>query len=176
MPEVRCARTVDRPLPQIWGFVQDFDNWAPMLRGYMKHEVESDTDSIWTLKGEAGALSRTVNLRVHITEYGEERVSFELTGLDEAVNGGGSFDFRPVGEAPLPPPRTWWQKIMDWFTGRKPALPGPPGSAQITFDFKIEAQGPMGPMVNAMLAPWTEQVAEELLESIATKLEAQEAA
>lgn len=175
MPEVRAIRTVDRPLSVIWAFVQDFDNWAPLLTGYQKHVVESDTDSIWTLKGDAGALSRTVNLRVHITEYGEERVAFELTGLDEAVNGSGAFDMRPHGEAPPPLPRTWWQRFTDWLFGRKAQIAAP-GAAQITFDFRIDAQGPMAPMINAMLAPWTQQVADDLLESIAGELSEREAA
>ena len=175
MPEVRAIRTVDRPLSEIWSYVQDFDNWAPMLRGYQKHEVVDETDSIWTLRGDAGALSRTVNLKVHITEYGQERVAFELEGLDEAVEGSGAFDMRPHGEAPPPRPRTWWQRFTDWLFGRKPQLAAP-GAAQITFDFRIEAQGPMAPMINAMLAPWTQQVADDLLESIASELAAKEAA
>lgn len=169
MPDVTAVREVDRSLDAIWDFVQDFGNWAPLLRGYVKHEVQSESDSIWTLKGEAGPLSREVNLAVHITEYTPEKVAFTLKGLDEAVEGGGAFVMQPSGEAPVAKPRSWWQRLVDWITGAKePELAR--GSARITFQFVIEAQGPMGPMINAMLGPWAEEVAEELLQSIGDQL------
>lgn len=169
MPVVTAVREVDRSLADIWEFVQDFSNWAPLLRGYVKHEVRSETDSVWTLKGEAGPLSREVNLEVHITEYTPERVAFTLKGQNEAVGGGGAFIMEPSGEAPVARPRSWWQRFVDWLTGApEPALAR--GSAQVTFEFTIEAQGPMGPMINAMLGPWAGEVADELLVSIGDAL------
>jgi hypothetical protein len=175
MPVVTAVREVDRSLADIWEFVQDFSNWAPLLRGYVKHEVQSETDSVWTLKGEAGPLSREVNLAVHITEYTPERVAFTLKGRDEAVEGGGAFIMEPSGEAPVARPRSWWQRFVDWLTGAKePELAR--GSARVTFEFTIEAQGPMGPMINAMLGPWAGEVAEELLVSIGDALKVEAAA
>src|SRR5215813_438273 len=76
---------------QVWEFVRDMNNWAPFLTGYQSHVIESETDSIWTLKGDVGVLSRTVRLKAHVTEWsGPERVSFTLLGLDEVVEGGGT--------------------------------------------------------------------------------------
>jgi len=169
MPVVTAVRQVDRTLDDIWTYVQDFSNWAPLLRGYVQHEVQSDTDSVWTLKGEAGPLSRQVNLQVHITEYTPERVAFTLKGLDEAVEGGGAFTMESSGEAPVARPRSWWQRFVDWLTGAKEP-PAARGSSTVTFEFTIEAQGPMGPMINAMLGPWAGEVAEELLDSIGQAL------
>ncbi len=169
MPEVTAVRNVERPLAEIWEFVQDFGNWAPLLRGYVGHEVQSDTDSVWTLKGDAGPLSRRVQLAVHITEFQPERVAFTLKGLDEAVEGSGAFTMAE-SSAPLAQPRSWWQRLVDWVMGRK--APELVGSARITFDFRIDAQGPMGPMINAMLGPWAEHVAEDLLARIAEELAA----
>ena len=38
------------------------DHWAPFLTGYQKHEKQSETESVWTLKGDVGVLARTLAL------------------------------------------------------------------------------------------------------------------
>src|SRR5437773_942796 len=91
MPEVEYQTIIRRPRDAVWDFVKDMNNWAPFLTGYQKHEILSDTDSIWTLKGDVGVLSRTVQLQAHVTEWsGPGRVAFTLTGLNEPVQGGGT--------------------------------------------------------------------------------------
>ena len=91
MPEVTYTTRLGLPVNTVWEFVRDMNNWAPFLTGYQGHEALSDTDSIWTLKGDVGVLARTVRLKAHVTEWnGPERVSFTLTGLNEPVEGGGS--------------------------------------------------------------------------------------
>ena len=45
------------------------------------------------------------------------------------------------------------------------------GGTGVSFTFSIEAQGPMAPMINAMLAPYAQQVAEKLLDTVAEHLE-----
>src|SRR5262249_61078339 len=89
MPEVEYTTTMSLPPDAIWAFVKDMNNWAPFLTGYQRHEIQSDTDSVWWLKGDVGILSRTVQLQAHVTEWrGPERVAFTLTGLNEQVEGG----------------------------------------------------------------------------------------
>ena len=91
MPEVEYVTTLPLGREPVWEFVKDMNNWAPFLTGYQKHQIIDETDSIWTLKGDVGILSRVVEFRAHITEWsGPERVSFTLTGLNEAVEGGGT--------------------------------------------------------------------------------------
>ena len=99
MPEASYTTTAKVPVETIWDYVQEMDNWAPFLRGYQGHEKESERDSVWTLKGDLGVMSRTLKFRVHITEWaGPSRVAFDLTGLNEQMNGGGSFVMEPFEE------------------------------------------------------------------------------
>src|SRR5271155_2055240 len=71
------------------------NNWAPFLTGYQQHEILSETDSIWTLKGDVGVLARVVRLKAHVTDWsGPDRVAFTLTGLNEPVEGGGELLMR----------------------------------------------------------------------------------
>src|ERR1700683_2725317 len=77
------------------------NNWAPFLTGYQTHEVLSETDSIWTLKGDVGVLARVVKLKAHVAEgNGQERVWSALTGLNEQVDGDGTLEMGAAIEAP----------------------------------------------------------------------------
>jgi carbon monoxide dehydrogenase subunit G len=77
--ETEYSTTSRLPVSAIWDFVKEMDNWAPFLTGYQAHEKQSETDSLWTLKGDVGVLARLVKFKVHITEWnGPERVSFDL--------------------------------------------------------------------------------------------------
>src|SRR5688500_14980954 len=123
MPEVEYSTTMSLSRPVIWDFVKDMNNWAPFLTGYQTHEIIDETDSIWTLKGDVGILSRQVKLKAHITAWiDEERVEFTLTGLNEKVDGGGVLVMSDVeGSAPPPPaPKKRWfgRRLVDWFFRR----------------------------------------------------------
>ena len=110
MAETEYSTTTKLPVETVWAFVSEMDLWAPMLTGYQGHEKQSQTDSLWTLKGDLGILQRTVQFRVHVTDWsGPERVAFELEGVNEALEGEGEFrlaaaDSPPDVAAPQPGP------------------------------------------------------------------------
>jgi len=192
MPEVTYRTTMSLPVTEVWDFVKDMNNWAPFLTGYQKHEILSDTDSIWTLKGDVGVLSRVVQLKAHVTEWsGPERVSFTLTGLNESVEGGGTLEMSPhVGEAPAAPKLGFLQRLLQGFArflmrllhGKGPLRPALTGAtlngegSLLTFTLRMEAGGATGPLVNAMLAPALAPAAEDLANKIAAHLERQHSA
>jgi carbon monoxide dehydrogenase subunit G len=68
MPEVEHTHTVQRPVDIIWEFIKDMSNWATFFPGYQKHEMLSDTDSVWWLSGDLGILTRVIQFQIHITE------------------------------------------------------------------------------------------------------------
>lgn len=188
MPEVEYTTTVARPREQIWEFVKDMNNWAPFLTGYQRHEIVDERDSIWTLKGDVGVLARVVKLRAHITEWnGPERVEFTLTGINEQVDGGGELVMQPyTGEAlalPPPPKKSWFRRLLEAFARMlfrrvhgpavARALPAKADgeSSRLSFKLRMDAGGPTGPLVNAMLAPALLPAAEDLANKIAAHLE-----
>lgn len=185
MPEVEYMTTMKLAPEQVWEFVRDLNNWAPLLTGYQRHEIESETDSIWTLKGDVGVLSRTVRLKAHVTEWnGPERVAFTLTGLDEVVEGGGTLSIArpPATPAPTAKRPGLWRRMVDglfrWLfrrmhgPGVKRLQPAHADAAsQLTFKLRMDAGGPSGPLVNAMLAPALMPAAEDLANKIAAHLE-----
>ena len=185
MPEAEHSTTARLPVPVIWGYVRDMDNWAPFLRGYQSHEKQSDTDSIWVLKGDVGMMTRTVKFHVHIDEWGEpSRVRFTLKGLNEPMQGGGEFLLEPYEDAaaaPAPAPKLgFFARLMRWlyrlFAGRteraEDANAGPgAGMSRLSFKLRVTPGGPMGPMVDALMKPLMLPVAEELADRIMAELE-----
>ena len=190
MPEVTYTTKMDVPVERVWAFVGDMNNWAPMLTGYQAHEIKDERRSVWTLRGDVGILSRTVRLDVNITEWaGPERVSFTLKGLNEAVEGDGTFEMCPAAEATasLPvsvgPPRGVFRRFLDWlfralFRKTQGEIAAPPERARtagpgsvLTFRLRMDAGGPTAPLVNAMLEPALQPATEHLANQIAAHLQ-----
>jgi carbon monoxide dehydrogenase subunit G len=193
MPEVEYTTTLSLPRETVWSFVKDMNNWAPFLTGYQRHEILSDTDSIWTLKGDVGVLARVVKLKAHVTDWsGPDRVAFTLTGLNEPVEGGGELVMRAGAVLPSVTAvvkRSFGRRILDrlarflyrLLNGRAPARTtarplGDGEGSRLTFTLRMEAGGPTGPLVNAMLAPALGPAAEDLANRIAAHLEKAHAA
>jgi carbon monoxide dehydrogenase subunit G len=194
VPEVEYTTTLSLPRETVWDFVKDMNNWAPFLTGYQRHEILSEADSIWTLKGDVGVLARIVKLKAHVTEWnGPDRVAFTLTGLNEQVEGGGELVMRQATAEAAPKAlatRSLWRRFLDGFArflfrlvnGKGPARAAPaiaraPGTGSLlTFTLRMDAGGPTGPLVNAMLAPALLPAAEDLANKIAAHLEKTHAA
>jgi len=137
--EARYTTSTRVPAGQVWDFVQDMDHWARFVMGYQAHQKNSDTESVWTLKGDLGVMSRTLTFEVLITEWnGPSQVRFTLRGVNEPMSGGGAFTIEPAaaeasvagaGEivaagatapAPAPAPRKgllmrWLEALARWF-------------------------------------------------------------
>lgn len=191
MPEVSYTTVVRAPRQDVWDFVKDMGNWAPLITGYQDHEVINELDSMWTLKGDVGVLSRKVRFRVHITEWTEPtRVAFTMTGETEQIRGEGIFELSPVGGdvAGMPSEpvrRTLLDRFLRWLyrmfnpdsshrqvpmAASGPAAPG----SQLGFRLKLVSEGMVGPVVDAMIEPLLRPAAEDLANKIADRLEAAE--
>ncbi len=141
MQPVKYDKTVEIPLAVMWDFVKDFDNWAPMLKGYQAHETVNDRESIWTVRGEFGPFSRLTKFHITITEWVEpERVAFELRGMNEPVTGYGFVDLLVPGDGKV--------------------------QTTISSEMGFNAGGALGPLINRLVKPWVSTVAEELVENL----------
>lgn len=90
---------VDVPIRNVWSFVSDMNNLAPLIPGYVEHEIYSSTRSVWEAKGEVGFIEKTVRMQLDITDYKEpELISFTLKGLSENFFGDGYFKAKKIHE------------------------------------------------------------------------------
>lgn len=193
MAEAEYTTTARLPLETIWDFVKEMDNWAPFVAGYQSHVKLSEDDSTWVLKGDVGVLARTVEFAVHVDEWaGPERVQFSLKGVNEPMEGGGTFLLSPHEEADpaapgaiAVPARDGWltrlfTALARFFYGlvhgraerAKSADAGPgAGMSRLVFRLRVDPGGPMAPMVNAMMKPMMMPAAEGLANQIMATLE-----
>jgi carbon monoxide dehydrogenase subunit G len=195
MAEAEYATTARLPREVIWDFVSDMDNFAPFFMGYQEHQQESETESVWLLKGDLGAMTRMLKFRVTIQEWnGPERVRFSLVGLNEQMSGEGSFEMTPyenAGDAaallPAAPRkknpiaraleaifRFFFQLIRGRPQRAESADAGPAaGTTRILFRLKVDPGGPMAPMINAMIKPLMPSFAEDFAGKLVGHLEAE---
>ena len=124
MPEIRRETVIPLSLGQVWEFIADMNEWAHDLPGYCTHEMKSETESIWRLRGDVGILSREIDLQVIITEWVDQTgVKFTLKGVYEPVEGRGQ-----VGITAVDPTQT-----------------------KLIIEMELKATGLMGPIINALL-------------------------
>ena len=194
MAEVEYSTTAKLPIGSIWDFVREMDHWAPWVAGYQSHTKQSETESVWILKGDVGVLARTVKFQVTITEWaGPERVSFALRGLNEPMQGSGAFVMETCDKG-APPTLTaphegllarlltaiarFFYRLRFGRAERAPAsVDAGAASAEtrLTFRLRVDPGGPMAPMINALMKPLLVPAAEDLANRILAHLEAQQA-
>lgn len=137
MQKVDYNTAVEIPLEVMWDFIKDFGNWAPMVKGYQTHDMLSENESVWTIRGEFGPFSRITKFNTKITEWVDrERVAFEMKGLNEPVSGYG---------------------VVRLAAGTADS------GSQIFAEIGFDAGGALGPLVNRLVKPWVCTVAEELV-------------
>ncbi|WP_409301019.1 CoxG family protein [Peribacillus sp. SCS-155] len=92
MPQGEHTVVVGAPIHKVWEFVAEMDKWAPLVPGYITHEILSDSRSNWIFTGDLGIMKKKIKLQVDITEWLEpEKVTFNLTGLNDNFSGSGFF-------------------------------------------------------------------------------------
>ena len=189
MAEAEFTTTTPLPIGRIWDFVADMDHWARFVTGYQSHEKRSETESLWTLKGDVGVLSRKLVFKVDITEWSVgKRAAFRLKGMNEPMEGEGVFalEAEGAGAAPAPAvaPRSVWLRFFEALVrgllgllGRAPKRELPTAQTagkgtRMSFRLRLDPGGPMAPMINAMIKPLMLPAAESLANQILAHLEA----
>lgn len=144
MPSGTHALELDLPIEKIWNFVSDMNRWAPLVPGYIEHEILSEKQSTWTFKGDIGIMQKTVKLKIDITEWQEPSlVTFNLTGLNENFAGNGYFKAVSLSDS----------------------------KTEMIGNLDITAKGMMGPMINTILKNFVPKTAEDLTKAIAEEIE-----
>ncbi|MCM3638859.1 SRPBCC family protein [Sporosarcina luteola] len=143
MPSGTHTTELDIPIEKVWDFVSDMNRWAPLVPGYIEHEILNDKQSTWTFKGDIGIMQKTVKLQIDITEWSEPSlVTFDLTGLNENFAGNGYFKAVAISDS----------------------------KTEMIGNLDITAKGVMGPMVNAILKSFVPKTAADLTRAIAEEI------
>ena len=140
-----ATHTVNLPLSNqvTWDFLKDYNNWAPLMPGYIAHEVQNESQFTWIYLADLGFTKKTIKLQVDMKEFTElSEVKFDLKGLSDNFEGSGYF------------------KISE----------NSSDSVQVTGSLDLSAGGFMGIMINSVLETFVPQATKDLINSIETKL------
>ncbi|GLB61275.1 CoxG family protein [Cytobacillus sp. NCCP-133] len=146
MPNSTHQSEVNVPIGALWNFVSDIGNWAPLVPGYIEHEVLCERESTWCFKSDIGILKKKIELKVVITGWQEpKKVTFNLTGLNEKFTGQGYFH----------------------------ASEGKNNKIVMTGSLDIKAEGMMASVANSLLNSTLPELTAGLTEAVAAKVEQQ---
>lgn len=144
MPSGMHQVEVHLPIENVWDFVKDMDNWAPLVPGYIGHQKFNERRSTWEFKSDIGIMKKKVSLLIDITKWNEPNlVTFNLKGLNEKFSGQGYFKAEEVGN----------------------------NLTRMTGYLEIVAEGAMGSIVNNILKTSIPKTAEEMALAISGRLE-----
>ncbi|OAS88583.1 CoxG family protein [Metabacillus litoralis] len=143
MPSELYKVEVNIPIQSIWDFVSVMDNWAPLVPGYIEHEILNDSESIWKFKTDLGVIKKKVELKVDITDWIKpKKVIFNLTGINEKMTGKGYFE----------------AQIIDT------------NNTLMTGYLEITPEGKMAKLINSKLKKNLNELTKELTEAIIAKI------
>ncbi len=144
MPSKKHSIVVKAPLEEVWDFVRSMENWAPLVPGYIQHQLLSDMVSTWEFKTDLGILKKKISLRVDILKWEEpSQVTFKLTGINEKFMGGGYFSAEQTRVN---------ETVMTGY-------------------LEINAFGTFAPVVNSVLQPKLEEITQELTIGVCKAIE-----
>ncbi|MEH7436510.1 SRPBCC family protein [Neobacillus drentensis] len=136
---------LDIPIEVIWKFIRDPDNWAPLVPGYIQHEIVNENQITWEFKSDLlGIMKKKVSLIIDNIIWNEPlKVSFELKRSNEKYLGEGYFEAKAMNR----------------------------NKTKVTGFLEINATGPMGTLVNTLFKKAIQKSDEEVAVAISSKLE-----
>lgn len=142
MPNGTQEVHISKPKEDVWTFLQDINNWAPLIPGYIEHEVISEDQFTWKFRADLGMMQKNIILQVDFTERTEPtKITFNLEGLNESLDGNGYFALQEAAEQ----------------------------TTDITGYLDIKGKGMMGSMINSMMKNYVPQTVEEFTKAIGSK-------
>ncbi|MBS4192088.1 SRPBCC family protein [Bacillus sp. FJAT-49705] len=144
MPSYTHQVEVNAPIQTVWEFVSNIDHWAPLVPGYIEHQILSEKESTWCFKSDIGFMKKKIELKVDIIKWEEPtRVTFQLKGINEKFTGHGYFFAKESGSR----------------------------YCLMTGYLNITAEGMMAKVANSILTTSLPETTAELTKAVAAKIE-----
>ncbi|HDR7656030.1 MULTISPECIES: SRPBCC family protein [Bacillus] len=137
---------LDIPLENIWIFINNINNWAPLVSGYVKHRIINNQHSSWRLYGDIGIIKRNVDLHVKIIEQKDyDKISFTIASPTKKLTGSGFFHAEAIS----------------------------PSKKRITSELEMKEKGKNTFIINRVMTPFLHIMINQLSKRIADKLKNQ---
>ncbi|MGY4793445.1 SRPBCC family protein [Lysinibacillus fusiformis] len=138
----QCNKEINIQKEKLENFIQNREQWAVLIPGYLHHEILNENDMIWVFQGDFGIIQKAVKVELKIKKSDAHQVLFDLEGLSDPINGDGSFEIKQnQGESP-----------------------------QLTGILTMKASGFLAGMMNPVLDNFVPRLVEQLVEAMALQV------
>lgn len=138
----QCNKEINIQKEKLENFIQNREQWAVLIPGYLHHEILNENDMIWVFQGDFGIIQKAVKVELKMKKSDAHQVLFDLEGLSDAINGDGSFEIKQnQGESP-----------------------------QLTGNLTMKASGFLAGMMNPVLDNFVPRLVEQLVEAMALQV------
>ncbi|MFF2179308.1 SRPBCC domain-containing protein [Lysinibacillus sp. NPDC058147] len=122
-------------------FIQNKDEWAVLIPGYLHHEFPNEQNMIWVFQGDFGIIQKAVKVELKGKESNPNQIMFDLVGLSDPINGDGYFEITQNQD----------------------------GTCQLAGNLTMKASGFLAGMMNPVLEKFVPQLVEKLVQEMALK-------
>ncbi|UPW83363.1 SRPBCC domain-containing protein [Lysinibacillus sp. Ag94] len=126
---------------KLQAFIQNKEQWAVLIPGYLHHEFPNEQNMIWVFKGDFGIIQKAVKVNLKDKESNPNQVMFDLVGLSDPINGDGYFEITQDQN----------------------------GTCQLIGNLTMKASGFLAGMMNPVLEKFVPQLVEQLVQEMAVK-------
>jgi carbon monoxide dehydrogenase subunit G len=138
----QCNKEINIQKEKLENFIQNREQWAVLIPGYLHHEILNENDMIWVFQGDFGIIQKAVKVELKMKKSDAHQVLFDLEGLSDPINGDGSFEIKQnQGESP-----------------------------QLTGNLTMKASGFLAGMMNPVLDNFVPRLVEQLVEAMALQV------
>ncbi|MEK3729395.1 SRPBCC family protein [Lysinibacillus sp. FSL W8-0953] len=123
-------------------FIQNKEQWAVLIPGYLHHELLNENDMIWVFQGDFGIIQKAVKVELKVKKSDAYQILFDLEGLSDPINGDGSFEIKQNQDQSL----------------------------QLTGKLTMKASGFLAGMMNPVLDNFVPRLVEQLVKEMAVKV------
>ncbi|MEK4173065.1 MULTISPECIES: SRPBCC family protein [Lysinibacillus] len=123
-------------------FIQNKEQWAVLIPGYLHHELLNENDMIWVFQGDFGIIQKAVKVELKVKKSDAHQILFDLEGLSDPINGDGSFEIKQNQDQSL----------------------------QLTGKLTMKASGFLAGMMNPVLDNFVPRLVEQLVKEMAVKV------
>lgn len=122
-------------------FIQNKEEWAVLIPGYLHHEFPSERNMIWVFQGDFGMIQKAVKVELKCKESNLNQVMFDLVGISDPLNGDGYFE----------------------------VIQNQDGTCQLVGNLTMKASGFLAGMMNPILEKFVPPLVEQLVQEMAKK-------
>ncbi|MEB2282369.1 SRPBCC family protein [Lysinibacillus xylanilyticus] len=126
---------------KLQAFIQNKEQWAVLIPGYLHHEFPNEQNMIWVFKGDFGIIQKAVKVELKDKESNPNQVMFDLVGLSDPINGDGYFEITQDQD----------------------------GTCRLIGNLTMKANGFLAGMMNPVLEKFVPQLVEQLVQEMAVK-------